>query len=305
MAKKVLVLTGGFSAERDVSISAGSDIVKALKNKGYDVVEHDLTDAWKLVAVLKKEKPDVVFNGLYGNWGEDGAIQGMLDLLQIPYTHSGLRASAIGMDKFVTKMIAQSCGIRVAQSQRMSAKEFYANGTVISYPYVVKPVSDGSSVGVFIVRNKDDALKVKYKDVNREILVEKYIPGRELTVTCFEDKAYVVTELKADNEFYDYDAKYTKGKTEHVLPADIPYEVSEICKAYAEKLHQRLGCNSLSRVDCRWNEEDGVVFLEINTNPGMTSLSLAPEQLKYALGISYEDLCAKLVEGAKCRKIEI
>jgi len=303
MAKKVLVLMGGFSSERDVSLSSGKDVIEALQSKGYEVLGHDLTNVWKFIDCLKKEKPDVVYNGLYGNWGEDGTIQGMLDLLQVPYTHSGLKASAIGMDKFVAKMVAQSCGIRVAPSQRMTAKQFYASGTVIPLPYVVKPVSDGSSVGVFIVKTPEDALKVKYSDLDMEIMVEKYIPGHELTVACFEDKAYVVTELKADNEFYDYEAKYTSGKTQHVLPAQIPYEVMEICKAYAEKLHQRLGCNSLSRVDCRWNENDGVVFLEINTNPGMTSLSLAPEQIKYALGLSYADLCQRLVENAKCREL--
>lgn len=301
MAKKVLVLMGGFSAERDVSLSSGEDIAKALQSKGYDVILYDLQDAWDFVRVLKKEKPDVVFNGLYGNWGEDGAIQGMLDLLQIPYTHSGMRASMVGMDKHLTKYVAKTCGIRVAQSQKMTAREFFKNGTIVPMPYVVKPISDGSSVGVFIVRSQEDILKVKYKDLDREVMVEKYIPGRELTVMCLEDKAYVVTELRAGNEFYDYEAKYTGGVTQHVLPAEIPYEVSEICKAYAEKLHQALGCNTVSRVDLRWNEEDGVVLLEINTNPGMTALSLVPEQAKYA-GISYADLCDRLVCGAKCRK---
>lgn len=302
MSKKVLVLMGGLSAEREVSLSSGQDICNALESKGYHVVAHDFTDVWKLIDVLKKEKPDVVFNGLYGNWGEDGEIQGMLDLMQIPYTHSGLKASAIGMDKYITKMVAKSCGIRVAPSQKMKARNFFENGTVISMPFVVKPVCDGSSVGVFIVNNQEDLLKVKYKDLDREILVEKYIPGQELTVMCLEDKAYVVTELKASDEFYDYKAKYTDGVTQHILPAEVPYEVSEICKAYAEKLHQRLGCNTVSRVDLRYNPEDGVVLLEINTNPGLTSLSLVPEQAKYA-GISYEELCAKLVENASCRKI--
>ena len=302
MSKKVLLLTGGFSSERDVSLSAGKDIEKALLSKGYEVLLYDLQNTWDFVDILKKEKPDVVFNGLYGNWGEDGAIQGMLDLLQIPYTHSSMHTSLVGMDKHLTKYVAKTCGIRVAQSQKMTARHFFSNGTIVPMPYVVKPVSDGSSVGVFIVRNNEDVLKVKYKDIDREIMVEKYIPGHELTVMCLEDKAYVVTELNAGNDFYDYNAKYTNGVTQHVLPAKIPYEVSEICKAYAEKLHQALGCNTVSRVDLRWNEEDGVVLLEINTNPGMTSLSLVPEQAKYA-GISYEDLCAKLVEGAKCRKM--
>ena len=302
MSKKVLVLMGGLSSEREVSLSSGRDIVSALKAKGYQVVSHDFTDVWKLIEAIKKEKPDVIFNGLYGNWGEDGEIQGMLDLMQIPYTHSGLKASAIGMDKYITKMVAKSCGIRVAPSQKMTARDFLQNGTVIPMPFVVKPVCDGSSVGVFIVNSQEDLLKVKYKDLDTEILVEKYIPGQELTVMCLEDKAYVVTELKASEEFYDYKAKYTDGVTRHILPAEIPYEVSEICKAYAEKLHQRLGCNTVSRVDLRYNPDDGVILLEINTNPGMTALSLVPEQARYA-GIDYEELCARLVENAKCRKI--
>ena len=163
MAKKVLLLLGGFSSEREVSLSAGKDIEKALLSKGYEVVVHDLNNAWDFVKVLKEEKPDVVFNGLYGNWGEDGAIQGMLDLLQIPYTHSGMHASLVGMDKHLTKYIAKSCGIRVAQSQKMTAKDFFKNGTIVPMPYVVKPVSDGSSVGVFIVRNQEDILKIKHK----------------------------------------------------------------------------------------------------------------------------------------------
>lgn len=303
MAKKVLVLIGGFSAEREVSLSSGKDIAAALQTKGYETLLYDLQNAWDFVEVLKKEKPDVVFNGLYGNWGEDGTIQGMLDLLQVPYTHSGMRASMVGMDKHLTKYLARTCGIRVAQSQKMTARQFFKNGTIIPLPYVVKPVSDGSSVGVFIVQTPEDILKVKYKDIDREVLIEKYIPGHELTVMCLEDKAYVVTELKASDEFYDYKAKYTNGVTQHILPAEIPYEVAEICKAYAEKLHQALGCNTVSRVDLRWNEEDGVVLLEINTNPGMTSLSLVPEQAKYA-GIDYAELCSRLVENAKCRKIE-
>jgi D-alanine-D-alanine ligase len=300
MTKKVLVLTGGFSAEREVSLSAGKDIAEALRLEGYEVVLFDLTDSWQLVDVLKQEKPDVVFNGLYGNWGEDGAIQGMLDLLQIPYTHSGMKASMLGMDKNLTREVASSCGIKVAKGQKMTAKQFVEQGTTFAMPYVVKPVSDGSSVGVYIIRKPEDLAEVKYDDMNREVLVEAYIPGRELTVMCLEGKAYVVTELRATKEFYDYEAKYTNGMTRHVLPAEIPDDVAALCKDYAERLHKALGCRTVSRTDFRWNENDGVVLLEINTNPGMTALSLVPEQAKY-VGISYGALCAKLVENACCR----
>lgn len=302
MAKKVLVLMGGFSAEREVSLSSGGDIAAALKSKGYDVVLYDLQNTWDFIDVLQKEKPDVVFNGLYGNWGEDGTVQGMLDLLQIPYTHSGVKTSVIGMDKYLTKQIARSQGIKTAADEKTTARKLAAQGTVISLPYVVKPVADGSSVGVFIVKTPEEAREIRYDDPDREILIEKYIPGRELTVMCLEGRAYAVTELRAAGGFYNYKAKYTDGVTQHVLPAEIPDEVAATCKEYAEKIHRALGCRMVSRSDFRWNETDGVVFLEINTNPGMTKLSLVPEQAKYA-GIDYATLCAKLVENAECRKI--
>ena len=301
MSKKVLVLKGGFSNEREVSLVSGKCIAEALRRKGYEVVEHDLTDAWKLVEVLKVEKPDVVFNALHGNWGEDGEVQGFLDMLQIPYTHSGMRAALLGMDKDITKYMAQSCGMKVAVSEKLKVKDFWNNGTLISMPYVLKPVSDGSSCGVYIIWDKKDLEQVHYDDENEEILVEKYIPGKELTISCINGKAYVVTEIRPTVEFYNYQAKYTDGVTKHILPAEIPNDVAEKCKRWAEKLHHKLGCSSVSRIDVRYNEEDGPVFLEINTHPGMTPLSLVPEQAKYA-GISYEDLCEMLVNSAVCRQ---
>lgn len=302
MAKKVLLLYGGFSAEREVSISAKDDIAVALKSKGYTVVEHDLTDTWRFIEVLRTEKPDVVFNGLYGNWGEDGEIQGLLDMLGIPYSHSGFNASAIGMNKAICKLLAAENGVKIAQGEKKTYAEYKANGTNIPYPYVIKPVSDGSSVGVYIIRSAEDAAHIEYPDETTEVLIEKYIAGRELTTACFDGKASVVTELKAKNEFYDYEAKYTAGFTQHVLPAEIPAEVAQTCCRYAETMHNALGCRTVSRCDFRYNPTDGVVFLEINTNPGMTSLSLVPEQAKY-IGISYAELCARLVENATCRRL--
>lgn len=300
MSKKVLVLMGGFSNEREVSLVSGRCAAEALRQKGYDVIEHDLTDARKLTEVLKGEKPDVVFNALHGNWGEDGEIQGFLDMLQIPYTHSGVRASLLGMDKDITKYLARSCGIKVALSEKMKVKDFWSNGTMISMPYVMKPVSDGSSCGVFIIMNDEDLKQVRYDDENEEILVEKYIPGKELTVACIGGRAYVVTEIRPSAEFYDYRAKYTDGVTRHILPAEIPADVAEKCKRWAEKMHRRLGCRTVSRIDIRYNEEDGPVLLEINTHPGLTPLSLVPEQAKYA-GIGYADLCEMLINEAGCR----
>lgn len=303
MAKKVLVLAGGFSAERDVSLVSGRGVAEALKEREYEVVEHDLTDGFDLVRVLEREKPDAVFNALHGNFGEDGEVQGLLDLLQVPYTHSGLKASAIGMDKELTKQAAESIGIKTAPGERLSFAAYQAQGSKISLPYVVKPVSDGSSVGVFIVRSADDAKKIHYDNPERELLIEKFIPGQELTVAVLNGKALGVTEMRTEVEFYDYEAKYTDGVTRHILPAEIPAEAAQTAQDYAERLHRYLGCNTVSRCDFRYNPEDGVVLLEINTNPGLTPLSLVPEQAKYN-GISYPELCALLVEEAKCRSVK-
>lgn len=303
MTKKIMVLMGGFSSEKDVSLTSGKGIAKALQKKGYDVIEHNLTDARLLIKELEKEKPDVVFNALHGNWGEDGTIPALLDLLQIPYTHSGMLPSAIGMNKQLTKLIAKNSGIRVASSQTMTAKDFSSNGTIIDYPYVVKPVSDGSSVGVFIVNTPEDALLVKYPNMDTDILIEKYIAGQELTVMCYKDQSHVITEIKPTDKFYDYEHKYTTGGATHIIPADLPHEIEEICKAYAQTMHNKLGCKTISRSDFRYNPKDGVIFLEINTHPGMTELSLVPEQAKY-IGISYEDLCQSLVEEASCRPLK-
>ncbi len=303
MAKKVLLLYGGFSAEREVSISSKNDIAAALKSKGYDVIEHDLTDVAAFLEVLRTQKPDVVYNGLYGNWGEDGEIQGLLDMLQIDYTHSGVRASVLGMDKRLTKLMAAQNGVKVARGLSMSAAEYaqWRQSSEAFFPHVVKPVADGSSVGVYIVKNADEAAKVKYDDGKMPVLVEEYIAGRELTTACLNGKACAVTELKAQNEFYDYEAKYTSGKTQHILPAEVSPEVRATCYRYAETMHKALGCNMVSRCDFRYNDKDGVVLLEINTNPGMTALSLVPEQTKY-IGVSFADLCDMLVQKAACRK---
>ena len=302
MSKKVLVLAGGFSAEREVSLISGRGAAEALRKCGYEVVEHDLTDVPAFLDLLATNRPDVVFNALHGNWGEDGEIQGLLDLLQIPYTHSGLKASAVGMDKDLTKWICQSVGIKVALGEKTTLRALKEKGTLITMPYVIKPVSDGSSVGVYIVRQPADLAAAEYDDEEREILVEKYIDGRELTVSVVNGKALTVTEICPKKGFYDYRVKYTDGLAEHVIPADIPEAAFSTALRYAEKLHRALGCNTVSRTDMRYNEQDGVVVLEINTNPGLTPFSLVPEQFRF-VGGSYEELCRLLVENARCRKI--
>lgn len=303
MQKKVLVVMGGFSSEREVSLVSGKGVCDALTQKGYNVIPFTLNNVYEFIEVLKKEKPDAVFNALHGNWGEDGEIQALLDLLQIPYTHSGMKASVLGMDKALTKLVCERYGIKVAKGEEKTFGEYKKFGTQIKIPYVVKPASDGSSVGVFIVKNEEDAKKVFYEDDAKEIIIEEFIDGHELTCAVLNGKALAVTEMQAKCSFYDYTAKYTDGMTMHVLPAPIPENATKTCMAYAEKLHQKLGCKMLSRCDFRYNEKDGVVLLEINTAPGMTPLSLVPEQAKYC-GISYADLCAQLVENAECRHLE-
>lgn len=302
MSKKVLVLAGGFSAEREVSLISGRGAAEALRKCGYEVVEHDLTDVSAFLDLLATNRPDVVFNALHGNWGEDGEIQGLLDLLQIPYTHSGLKASAVGMDKDLTRCVCRSVGIKVASGEKTTLRALKEKGTPIAMPYVVKPVSDGSSVGVYIVRQPADLTAAEYDDEEREILVEKYIDGRELTVSVVNGKALTVTEICPKQGFYDYRVKYTDGLAAHVIPADIPEAAFTTALRYAEKLHRALGCNTVSRTDMRYNEQDGVVVLEINTNPGLTPFSLVPEQFRF-VGGSYEELCRLLVENARCRKI--
>jgi len=302
--KKVLVMMGGFSSERAVSLISGGEIVKALRKKGYEVVAHDLVDGHLFYQALEKEKPDVVFNALHGNFGEDGEIQGFLDILQIPYTHSCLKTSVLGMNKHMTKEVCFRNSINTAPYETKTFREFLHYGTKIKMPYVVKPQAEGSSVGVFIVQNEDDRKKVFYENLDVKLIIEKYIFGRELTVAVFQDRACAVTELKPQTGFYNYQAKYTNGVTQHILPADLPDDVAKTAMNNALKLHKLLHCNTVSRCDFRYNEQDGVVFLEINTNPGMTPLSLVPEQVNY-IGISYEDLCAILVENAVCRKIEL
>lgn len=301
MSKKVLVVEGGFSAEREVSLVSGHGIADALRTEGYDIMEHDLRDIRKFLNVLDEFKPDVVFNALHGNWGEDGEIQGVLDMLQIPYTHSGLKASAVGMDKQITKLICDSIGIKTPSGEKITYKHFAQAGTQIAMPYVIKPVCDGSSVGVHIIRSSADLTEVKFDD-DAEILIEKYIEGQELTVSVLQSSALTVTEMRPREGFYDYHAKYTDGATDHIIPAQIPQSAFDTAMRNAEKLHQALGCKTVSRCDFRYNQKDGVVLLEINTAPGMTPLSLVPEQYKYCGG-SYSKLCRILVEEASCRKM--
>ncbi len=295
---KVAVLMGGPSAEREVSLSSGRGCAAALRAEGYDVVEVDAGPdlAQRLVDIA----PDVAFNALHGRWGEDGCVQGMLEWLRIPYTHSGVLASALAMDKERSKAAYRVAGLPVMES-RLACKDEVEARHVLPPPYVVKPNNEGSSVGVYIVAegaNSPPRLGEAMPDV---VMVEAYAPGRELTTTVMGDRALAVTDILTDG-WYDYDAKYAPGGSRHVIPAEIPQEVEAACLDYALRAHRTLGCRGVSRTDFRWDEAKGLaglVLLETNTQPGMTPTSLAPEQAAH-VGVSFGALCRWMVEDASC-----
>ncbi len=305
MTKKTVALfLGGWSAEREVSLTKGKHVEAALKEAGYNVrtidVTHDLT---KLLKDLNP-RPDVVFNNLHGRGGEDGVIQGLLEILEIPYTHSGVAASAIGMNKPLAKRMAASVGVQSAEG-RVASKNEVLSGSVMKPPYVVKPPCEGSSVGVRIVLDNDNhpGLDVESWTFGDEVLVERYIPGKELTVGVLDGKAQAVTEIISHTRFFDYEAKYKDTRTELVLPAQIPEAVYKAALDYAERVFNVLGCSGLARCDFRYDDSqagpEGLYFLEINTQPGLTAESIGPSQVVYN-GKSFVELCSHLVETAQC-----
>ncbi len=297
---KVAVLKGGFSAEREVSLSSGVECAKALRTAGYDVVE---IDAGKdLAADLHRVAPDVVFNALHGRWGEDGCVQGLLEWMKIPYTHSGVLSSALAMDKQKTKEAYTAAGLPFVESVLASRDEIEARH-MMAPPYVVKPYNEGSSVGVYIVKEAANGPPCLAPDLPEVLMVETYAPGRELTTSVMGDRALSVTDIITDG-WYDYHAKYATGGSRHVVPADVPGEIFDACHDYAVRAHDALGCRGLSRTDFRWDETrglDGLILLETNTQPGMTPTSLAPEQAAHC-GIDFPALCAWLVEDASCNR---
>lgn len=296
-ASRVAVLMGGLSAEREVSLSSGRECARALREAGYEVVEVDA--GRDLAHRLAEIRPDVCFNALHGRWGEDGCVQGMLEWLGIPYTHSGVLASALAIDKARAKQAFAAAGIPVPHSLLAHRDEIEARH-VMSPPYVVKPNDEGSSVGIHIV-HEGSAPPVLGPDMPQTLMVEQYVPGRELTVSVLGDRATCVTEIHTDG-WYDYHAKYTPGGSRHTCPAQIPDEIAGTARDFALRAHRALGCRGLSRSDFRWDDRRGVnglYILEINTQPGMTPTSLSPEQAA-AEGMSFADLCAWLVEDASC-----
>jgi D-alanine-D-alanine ligase len=299
----VAVLLGGRSAEREVSLSSGEGCATALRSEGFDVVEIDPGE--NLADQLLDAKPDAVFNALHGRWGEDGAVQGLLELLRIPYTHSGILASALAMHKQRSKDVYRAAGLPVVDSIVVDRREAAARH-LMEPPYVVKPVNEGSSVGVFIIRKGDnrppEALGSDTWNLSNEMMVEEYVPGRELTVAVMGGKALGVTEITTKLEFYDYEAKYAAGGSIHVLPAKIPAKIAEAALRLAERAHTALGCRGVSRTDLRYDDTRAthrLVLLETNTQPGMTSTSLVPEQAAYT-GMSYQKLCRWILEDASC-----
>jgi D-alanine-D-alanine ligase len=302
--KRVAVLLGGLSAEREVSLNSGKGCAHALRGEGFDVVEIDprVSD---LAAQLNAAKPDVVFNALHGRWGEDGCVQGLLELLRLPYTHSGVLASALAMHKQRAKDVFAAAGLPVVKSIVADRREA-ADRHLMEPPYVVKPVNEGSSVGVFIIRKGDNrppaALGSSEWQLSNEMMVEEFVPGRELTVAVMGGKALAVTEITTDLSFYDYEAKYAEGGSKHVIPAQIPASVTEEALRLAERAHAALGCRGVTRTDFRYDDTQGkhrLVVLEVNTQPGMTKTSLAPEQAAH-IGMSYGALCRWMVEDASC-----
>ncbi|WP_037308012.1 D-alanine--D-alanine ligase [Ruegeria halocynthiae] len=295
---KVAVLMGGPSAEREVSLSSGRECAAALRGEGFEVVELDAGP--DLCARLLDIKPDVVFNALHGRWGEDGCVQGLLEWMRIPYTHSGVLASALAMDKQRSKEAFRVVGLPIAESVIVPKVDVMADH-VMAAPYVVKPNNEGSSVGIYLVQEGANGPPQLSDDMPEQVMVEQYIAGRELTVTVMGDRALTVTEIMTDG-WYDYDAKYKPGGSWHVLPAEIPSEISDLCLDYALRAHNVLGCKGVSRTDFRWDDSkgaDGLILLEANTQPGMTPTSLVPEQGEYR-GMTFGQLCAWMVEDASC-----
>jgi len=298
---RVAVLHGGMSAEREVSLASGRQVIAALTTAGFEVTPVVVTEDLAALITALTPAPDVVFNALHGRFGEDGTIQGILDYLGIPYTHSGVRASALAMDKAAAKAVFAHAGLPVAPHRIIDIAEL-ADHDPLPPPYVVKPVNEGSSVGVSIIMPGDNrGAQIARAWRFGPAMVEQYIPGRELTVGVLEDHALAVTEIVPNTAFYDYEAKYAAGGSRHEIPAAIPPELAQRAKDIALAAHRALGCRGASRADLRYDPDtDRLVLLEVNTQPGMTPTSLLPEQAAY-IGMDFPALCTWMVERAKCR----
>ena len=297
MTGHVAVLMGGWSAEREVSRVSGAAVASALTNAGFNVTSIDVQRDTRSLLTRLYPRPDAVFNALHGRYGEDGCVQGLLNILDVPYTHSGVLASALAMDKPMAKRLMRDVGIKVADHQILTREEMV--GGAMEPPYVIKPLKEGSSVGVHIVHEGDNfqpaTTEWTYGD---RVMLEKYIEGRELTVAVMGDRALAVTEIDTQRQFYDYDAKYAEGGSQHQVPADLPKDVYDEAMRISLLAHETLGCRGVSRADIRYDGKN-LYMLEVNTQPGMTPTSLVPEQAAH-VNISFENLVTWMVEHAAC-----
>ncbi|MCH7485910.1 MAG: D-alanine--D-alanine ligase [Proteobacteria bacterium] len=299
MSRHVAVLMGGWSAEREVSLVSGAAVSKALAEGGYRVTSMDIQRDMGALMTRLYPRPDVIFNALHGRYGEDGCVQGLLNILDIPYTHSGMLASALAMDKPMAKRLFAAAGIPMAEHVIVSSDDVIA-GDVMERPYVIKPLNEGSSVGVHIVGEKTSELPFADSGwpFGERVMVERFIPGRELTVAVRGGEPLTVTEITTERGFYDYDAKYEEGGSVHLIPAPLESDVHEETMRLAALAHETLGCRGVSRADFRF-DGDSLFLLEINTQPGMTSTSLVPEQAAH-VGMSFTELVGWMVENAEC-----
>ncbi|WP_299499308.1 D-alanine--D-alanine ligase [uncultured Roseobacter sp.] len=289
---------GGPSAEREVSLSSGQACAAALRGEGFEVIEVDA--GRDLCTVLEDISPDAILNCLHGRWGEDGCVQGLLEWMGMPYSHSGVLSSALALDKQRSKDAFVAAGLPIVDSVIVPAEDVRKRH-VMTPPYVVKPNNEGSSVGVYLVHEASNGPPQLSDDMPKDVMVEAFAPGRELTTTVIGDRALTVTDILTDG-WYDYDAKYKPGGSRHVVPADVPSEIFDLCMDYALRAHKALACRGVSRTDFRWDESkgaDGLILLETNTQPGMTPTSLTPEQAQ-ACGMTFGQLCAWMVEDASC-----
>jgi D-alanine-D-alanine ligase len=304
MTKDVAVLMGGWSSEREVSLVSGAAVAEALRRAGCTVRPIDVRRDMEALLAALTPPPDAVFNALHGRYGEDGCVQGLLNILAIPYTHSGVLASALAMDKPMAKQLFEAAGIPCARHVVVDRATALA-GAAMDPPFVIKPLNEGSSVGVHIIRSRDDLARLRPAEMPAadRLMVERYVPGREITVAVMGDRALAVTEIRPRQGFYDYSAKYTAGLADHLIPAPMPRERYEAAMRYAAMAHAALGCRGVSRADLRYDDTGAgpgeIVLLEVNTQPGMTPLSLVPEQAQH-VGIDFTRLVMWLVENAAC-----
>ncbi|WP_341818791.1 D-alanine--D-alanine ligase [Wolbachia endosymbiont (group B) of Ennomos erosarius] len=299
MVPTIAILSGGFSCEREVSLMSGKAVKKALDSLSYNAIEIDVDS--NVAEKLRKINPELAFIALHGPYGEDGCIQGLLEILGIKYTHSGVMASAVAMNKVMSKHIFRSLNIDTPKGYVISREDVLKNNIKIDYPYVLKPINEGSSIGVHIIFSHEDYLELKDNSstIMEKMIVEEYIPGIELHTAVLLDEAIGTIEVRPKNKFYDYEAKYTDGFAEHIFPTEIPNNIYKMTLEHALKVHQFLGCKTISRSDFRYNPKNNTLkMLEINTHPGFTELSLVPEIAKLAKGINFNELVKIIIEDS-------